>query len=77
MVCSALGIDTDEIRHLSANQEVDIDWKMEATLPNDPAYRLLSSASLLPRSSVAEILLTGTETPSGIRMLLELLSTRS
>jgi hypothetical protein len=77
LIGAALGIDMNETKALIATNEVDIDWNLEATLPNDPTYQPLSSASLLPRSAMTEILLTGAETPSGLCMLLELLSVRS
>ncbi|KAF2137936.1 uncharacterized protein K452DRAFT_301651 [Aplosporella prunicola CBS 121167] len=76
LVASATGVDISEVATPSAAQDGEIDWSAEATLPDDAAFYPSASATLLPRSEITEILLTGAETPTGIRMLLRLLSDR-
>jgi amino acid adenylation domain-containing protein len=70
IVGSLSGIDMNNI------EEVAIDWEKEAVIPNEAAYQPASNNALLPRKDMTEVLLTGVETPSGINMLLQLLSTR-
>ncbi|GME30265.1 uncharacterized protein K452DRAFT_301651 [Neofusicoccum parvum] len=81
LICTAKGINTSDFEVLSSTNDglAVIDWSAEATLPDDPAFYLhptVSASPLLPRSGITEILLTGAETPAGIRMLQHLLSAR-
>ncbi|EKG19785.1 Beta-ketoacyl synthase [Macrophomina phaseolina MS6] len=82
LICAAKGVDFSIVEApapFTEGEEAGIDWRAEATLPDEPAYYPHPSAapsSVFPRSEITEILLTGAETPAGTRMLAHLLSTR-
>lgn len=51
------------------------DWAAEATLPSTSQYDLRPSVTPIPRSEIANILLTGVDSFLGIHMLAKLMST--
>lgn len=54
----------------------DVDWRVEATLPDESAYYPRKSAQPLAREDIKGILITGAERPYGLAMLARLLTTR-
>jgi thioester reductase-like protein len=71
-----LGIAQKVIGHLDPvpASARSIEWAVEAALPNDSRYYPRLEASLLPRSDITDILLTGVESFHGIHMLATLLN---
>lgn len=53
--------------------DIEIDWNAETILPNDSRYQPRKGSSLLPRSDLSEVVVTGADSFSGIHMLQELL----
>lgn len=51
-----------------------IDWSMEATLPNETRYYPNLEASSISRSDITHVLLTGVDSSTGLHMLASLLA---
>jgi thioester reductase-like protein/acyl-coenzyme A synthetase/AMP-(fatty) acid ligase/acyl carrier protein len=75
LVAKAKGMKVGQIQSFAAVDE-NVNWRVEATLPDEPAFYPRDSAKKLAREDIRSILITGAERPYGLAMLARLLTTR-
>lgn len=75
LVAKAKCMKLSETKSFAAVNE-GVNWRAEATLPDEPAFYPRDSAKELAREDIRNILITGAERPYGLAMLARLLTTR-